>query len=145
MQELEKYLQEAMNHTTFYSTRLGHVSPEELRTFYKQQDSTCKHLCLIFEVKCREDVFNILVDYLEKKLRNYVNEESNLVGYGADHVAGGIGPRNIKDIASLVIRAAALLTPVKAAKIFSSWLDEQSLQYKVSVLLNGVSLENLCL
>ena len=141
MQELEKYLQEAMNHTKFYSTHSDHVSPEKLRTFYEQQDSTCKHLCSIFEVKCHEDIFNILVGYLTEKLKNYVNEESNLVGYGADHVAGCIGPRKIKDIALLVIRAAALLTPVKAAKIFSSWLEEQSLQYKISVLLNGVSLE----
>ena len=147
MKELVEYLQEAVDYTNFYlSSRnnnlLDHASPEEIRKLYEQGNG----ICFFYKVECRKDTLNTLTNYLNEKLRKYINEEyDNLVGYGLDHVthASKIPYRahNIKKIALLVIRAAILLTPVKAAEIFSSWLDKQPLKYKIVGLLNVISLE----
>ena len=143
MQELAEHLQKAVNYTNFYlfslnNTLLDHASPEKIRKFYEQG----KGLCFFYKVECRKDILNTLVDYLDEKLREYVNEECNsLVGYGLGHVTNARRVHNVKEIALLVIRAAVLLTPVKAAEIFSSWLNKQPLRYKIVGLLNGISLE----
>ena len=64
-----------------------------------------------------------------------------LVGYGVDYVRGAVTRRNVEDIALLLVRAAALLTPATAAARFSGWLDGQPIRYKMVGLVDGLSVE----
>lgn len=145
MQELEKYLQEAINQSKFtvswpdhhdpqkksLTSRQEHISPEKLRALW-QNGRRC--LTILLE----GDIPSTLVDYLNEKLEKYIDEDDRFwfrAGYDIHH------HHTVRDFASLAIKAAVLLTPAKTAKLLSSWFDGQPFQYKIVSLINSVSCE----
>ena len=141
MDELTSLLRNAVVNAEFGRGPSRRVSAGRLRSLYSAGD----RLRIYEKTVCREHALAPLVAHLRGRLEAYANEDMEphcgLVGYGVDYVRGFVMRRNVEDIALLLVRAAALLTPEAAAAKFSGWLDGQPIRYRVVGLVDGVSVE----
>ncbi|MXX55282.1 MAG: hypothetical protein F4106_07635 [Gemmatimonadetes bacterium] len=141
MDELTSLLRSAVANTDFGHAPSRRVSARRLRSLY----SAGERLRIYEKTVCREHALTPLVTHLRRRLEPYANQDMELhcglVGYGVDYVRGVVIRRNVEDIALLLVRAAALLTPGAAAAKFSGWLEGQPIRYKVVGLVDGLSVE----
>ena len=137
MSELAKFLENAVERSEFHAGSKFRVKAAELRSLYADGEKWR----LFSATKCPEDALNGLVGRIGECLEDFVNHECGFMGYGVDHVVGVVTRRSVKDIALLLIRAAASLGTDRALCVFRGWLEKQSLHYRIVGLLNGVSVE----
>lgn len=141
MDELITLLRNAVANAEFTEGTSRRVSAESLRSLY----SAGERLRIFPETVCHGIGLTPLVAYLHERLEAHVNqdmeEHCGLVGYGVDYVRGFVIRRSVEDIALLLVRAGVLLTPERAASIFSGWLNGEPLRYKVVGLVDGLSVD----
>ena len=141
MDRLAILLRNAVENAEFRFTPSRPVSAETLRSDFVAGE----RLRIYPKAVCRGDALAPLVAYLKKQLMPYINEDveeqCGLVGYGVDYVRGFVTRRSVQNIALLLVRAAALLTPSPAAAIFSGWLGGKPVLYKMVGLVDGASAE----
>lgn len=141
MSQLAALLQDAVANAEFEDGQSERISARALRS----RSTAGEKLPVYLKAACRDDALAPLVTYLEELLVPYLNQElqenCGSVGYGVDYVQGYPLRRSVQDIALLLIRAAAWLTPAAAAAIFSGWVDGQPIHYKIVGLVDGVSVK----
>ena len=141
LEEFSRHLNFIANQSIYDAGRSGKFSATQLRSVYHQDKLRAGATALSAKPEVPNDIFDSFLETCGPILGEYISPEADRIGNGIVNLIGGIPQPTIADFARKLILAAAMLGAERTTGLLFSWIDGEPLNYKMKVLLTGVSID----
>ena len=129
-QDLQKLLEDILQHTTFDMADLGTISPELFRAKYLANSVNGDSVVDRAKPNVPKKQLATLIDRLYPLVQPYIDPQIDRIKYGIVGQLGGTILPTIQDFSSNLIRASAALTPNKAIHYFVNCLEGKPIAFR---------------
>ena len=131
--DLEVRLGEVVDQARFATVGRGTLTSRQMQEAFLSEIPFPSTPVLSAELHVPEAILAGLSEYLRELLEQFIAD--NRIGSGVAYLVGTHTSVSVDDFTSSLVRAAAILTPTRAARLLTEWINGAPVRYKANAVL----------
>lgn len=139
--EFTNLLDSIVQNAIFDSDRWGSYTSAQLQQLYFSGNEISIHAVHSTKPRIDQRLLATLTERVRSVLHDYIIPGEDSIVNKLASAGGGVTEFSISDFVRLLLRAAALLGPIRAVQILFEWAENSPIHYWQHILLTGISVD----